>query len=640
MISFQFPVITVPPFRHDAKALRRGARLPLLAALILLSSFGSFGSPTDASDFSTDIRPILTKHCVSCHGAQKQEGGLRLDQRAAAMRGGDTYAPVIVPKSSETSPLWQFVSREDAELKMPPQGPRLDAAELQSLKEWIDAGAEWPAAMADLSEKTKHWSFQPLVRPPVLATQAGHEIDAFVQAKLAEHQLAPNPRADRRTLIRRLSFDLLGLPPSPEEIAAFEADTDPHAWEKLVDRSLASPRFGERAARFWLDTVRFAESDGFETNQPRPNAWRYRDYVINAFNSDLPYDRFVKEQLAGDQLGAGVATGFLVGGAWDRVKSPDPVLTAQQRADELHDMVSTTGSVFLGLTVGCARCHSHKFDPIPQTDYYALKATFEGVMHGEREIESIPSAEKEQRAAQLQEQIAVIDAELREFEPLATLRHTLFIQPVDAERTVPLHPQPSPAIAPGTRRGAAEDPGVGPHWPNLSGGYLYWKLPPKSDAFAWKPKLSGSYRFWVSWGCGHTTHSTDAVYLLDRDGDLKTTADQQELLRANHQRFQDASDEIPALPLWGGLKDGGVLELTPESVVLLRQGEQDSFVTADVVVFQQVAPSSSVEERPALRVPVTRDLNVERFDPMMARHLRFTVLATSGASRALMNWRS
>ena len=586
-----------------------------------------------AADFNTDVRPILVQHCLSCHGSQKQEGGLRLDQRAAAMRGGDSYAPVIVPKSSATSPLFQFVSREDADLKMPPKGPRLSAGEIQTLQEWIDAGAVWPDSLADVGQKSAHWSFQPLVRPPVPG-QAGmpvppHAIDAFVRAKLHEQHLSPNPPADRRTLIRRLSFDLLGVPPSPEEVAAFEADADPVAYEKLVDRYLASPQFGERAARFWLDTVRFAESDGFETNQPRPNAWRYRDYVIDAFNRDLPYDQFVKQQLAGDQLGAGVATGFIVGGAWDRVKSPDPILTAQQRADELHDMVSTTGSVFLGLTVGCARCHSHKFDPIPQTDYYAMKAVFEGVMHGERELEVGRTAESEQRATELQQQLAAIDAQLREFEPLVSLRETLFVKPTDMERTIPLHPQPPPAIAKGTQRGAALDPGVGSHWPNLSAGYLYWKLPPKTDAFGWKPKLSGTYRFWTSWGCGHVAHSTDARYLLDRDGDLKTTDDQREILRANHQRFADESDSIPEQPLWSGLKDAGIVELQPESVVVLRQGEDDKFVAADVAVFQSVPPDAVSEDRPALRVPVTRDLNVDRFAPVSAKHLRFTVLATS-----------
>ena len=594
-------------------------------------------SPAHPADFDTDIRPILQQHCIACHGSKKQEGGLRLDQRAAALRGGENYAPAIVPQSAEKSPLWQFVSREDADLKMPPDGAGLSATEVQLLKDWIDAGAVWPDASADLSEKSAHWSFQPLVRPVCPGNSTGHEIDAFIRARLSEDKLTLNPQADRQTLIRRLSFDLLGLPPTPEEVAAFEADSDPQAWERLVDRYLASPHFGERAARFWLDTVRFAESDGFETNQPRPNAWRYRDYVIKAFNSDLPYDQFIKQQLAGDQLGVGAATGFIVGGAWDRVKSPDPVLTAQQRADELHDMVSTTGSVFLGLTVGCSRCHSHKFDPIPQTDYYALKATFEGVMHGEREIESMRSTESQQRATQLRKEITDVDSQLRQYEPLASLQSAQLIRPTDAERTIPIQPLTKSVLATGMQRGAAQDQGHSPHWPNLSSGFVVWKAAPQTDTFAWKPQLNGTYRFWVSWACGPTTHSTDAVYILDRDGDRNTTEDQKELRRVDQQRFNDGSDEMADLPLWSGFKDAGLVELAPQSVVLLRQGNQESFVTADLAIFQEASPDSPAppEDRPRVRVPVTRDLNLDKCEPVKARHVRFTILATSGSEPCL-----
>jgi hypothetical protein len=233
-----------------------------------------------------------------------------------------------------------------------------------------------------------HWSFVPVRRPALPAiTHADwprNPIDRFILARLEAQGLQLQAEADRRTLIRRLSFDLLGLPPDPEEVDRFVADPDPVAYEKLVERLLASPAYGERWARHWLDVVRFAESHGFEMNQPRPNAWPYRDWVIRSLNADKPYDQFIREQLAGDALGADAATGFLVGGPWDQVKSPDVVLTAQQRADELHDMVSTTASAFLGLTLGCARCHNHKFDPIPQAEYYAVTAIFAGVQHGEQ----------------------------------------------------------------------------------------------------------------------------------------------------------------------------------------------------------------------------------------------------------------
>jgi hypothetical protein len=244
-------------------------------------------------------------------------------------------------------------------------------------------------------------------------------IDNFIRSWLEKEGLKPSPEADRATLIRRLKFDLLGLPPAPEEIDAFVNDPAADAYERLVERYLASPHFGERWARHWLDVVHFAESHGFEMNQPRPNAWPYRDYVIRAFNEDRPYDRFVREQLAGDALGTDEATGFLVAGPWDQVKSPDPALTAQQRADELHDIVSTTGSTFLGLTVGCARCHNHKFDPVSMKDYYGLVAVFAGVQHGERPARSADTDRRRREAEELRRQLAAVIADLEALEPLA-----------------------------------------------------------------------------------------------------------------------------------------------------------------------------------------------------------------------------
>ncbi len=294
------------------------------------------------------------------------------------------------------------------------------------------------AARLLAADATNHWSFQPVVRPALPMAVAGtiNPIDRFIQAKLAEQHLTPAPEADRRTLIRRVSFDLIGLPPTPEEADAFVRDLRPDAYERLVDRLLDSPHFGERWARHWLDVVRFAETHGFEMNNPRPNAWPYRDYVIRAFNDDKPYDQFVREQLAGDVLGADEATGFLVAGAWDQVKSPDEVLTKNQRADELHDMVSVTGSAFLGLTVGCARCHDHKFDPIPQHDYYALKAVFEGVQHGERERRVNENGTREDELKQIRSRLSEIDSALVRFEPLAQ------VGMVDTNRLrAPVHPR-------------------------------------------------------------------------------------------------------------------------------------------------------------------------------------------------------
>jgi len=280
----------------------------------------------------------------------------------------------------------------------------------------IDRAAETqPAGSA-------HWAFQPLrhtAAPNGTEAAPGGGIDAFIVSRLQAAGLQLSPQADRRTLIRRLYFDVIGLPPSPEEVSQFVTNKDSRAYERLVDKLLASPHYGERWARHWLDVVRFAESHGFEMNQPRPNAWPYRDYVIRAFNEDKPYREFVREQIAGDALGADDATGFLVAGPWDQVKSPDPVLTANQRADELHDIVATTSSAFLGVTVGCARCHDHKFDPIPQVDYYAMTAIFQGVQHGERALRTADAAAREKDLAATRQRLGVVEQELERFEQLA-----------------------------------------------------------------------------------------------------------------------------------------------------------------------------------------------------------------------------
>jgi hypothetical protein len=266
-----------------------------------------------------------------------------------------------------------------------------------------------------------HWAFQPVVRPSIPAAKisagAANPVDAFIQARLSESGLTPSSEADRGTLIRRLYLVMLGVPPTPEEVSAFLADLQPRAWERWLDRVLEDPRYGERWGRHWLDVIRFAESNGFETNRERLSAWRFRDYVIDAFNTDKPYDRFIREQIAGDALGVDVATGFLVGGPVDIVKSPDITLTAQQRADEIDDMLGTTGTSFLGLTLGCARCHTHKFDPITHTEYYSMAAIFSGVQHGERPLPSSP--EQAASLAQIEDRIRDLEKRLDVFIPKA-----------------------------------------------------------------------------------------------------------------------------------------------------------------------------------------------------------------------------
>ena len=392
--------------------------------LLALAAFVALGTsaepvpappPRAAVDFARDVRPILAKHCVACHGPDKQRGGLRLDRRADALKGGDS-GKALVPGKSGDSLLLKKISTADASERMPQGGAPLGAADVKTLTAWIVAGAHWPA---EATTEALHWAFKPVTRPPVPGAKYENPIDRFVAKKLNDSGLSLAPEADRRTLIRRLKFDLLGLPPTPEEVEAFVNDKDASAYEKLVDKYLASPHFGERWARHWLDAVRFADSHGFEMNQPRPSAYHYRDYVIKALNDDKPYDRFITEQLAGDTLGADAATGFLVAGPWDQVKSPDAVLTANQRADELHDIIGTTGSTFLGLTVACARCHAHKFDPIPQTDYYQFKAVFAGVQHGERTVRSGDDAARRLRTELLRDKLADIEAKLVALEPLA-----------------------------------------------------------------------------------------------------------------------------------------------------------------------------------------------------------------------------
>jgi hypothetical protein len=385
-----------------------------VCCFFLQSRFGEIAAghsrQTAAVNFERDIRPLLHARCVECHGPEKPKGGLRLDTKTAAMKGGAS-GPAIVPGKSAESELIRRVSSSDPAERMPSKGEPLTAREIALLRAWIDAGAEWPETEKPLSgeakraEKATWWSLQPVARvaPPaptgIPADWSASPIDRFIFAKLTERGLKPNPSADRRSLIRRLSYDLTGLPPSPEEVEAFIKDADPKAYEKLVDRLLASPRYGEQWGRHWLDVVRFGESKGYEQNHIINNLWPYRDYVIRSFNEDKPFNRFIVEQLAGDVIGRGdpaveVGTAFLVCGPYDSVGNQDAVQQQIIRANTLDDLVAATSNTFLGLTVNCARCHNHKFDPIPTEDYYRLRAAFEGVTHGERVL-----ATEEQRKA-------------------------------------------------------------------------------------------------------------------------------------------------------------------------------------------------------------------------------------------------
>ena len=338
--------------------------------------------------FSTDVAPILAKNCAQCHGPAPAMGNLDLRSRDAALKGGQ-HGPAIVPGDSAGSRLYQHLT---GQMKpQMPMGGRLSDPEIAVIKAWIDSGAQWDSPIAAEKSATtaehkftdqqrNYWAFQKVTKPAVPAVGARNPIDAFVAAKLASQNLQPNPPADRITLLRRAYLDLIGLPPSPEETQAFLADNSPAAYEKVVDRLLASPQYGERWGRHWLDLARYADSAGFKADETRPNVWRYRDYVIQSFNEDKPYDRFVKEQIAGDELypddaAARVATGF--DRLWpDESNLANPIL---RRQEILNDITDTVGAVFMGMTYGCARCHDHKFDPILQKDYYRLQAFFANI---------------------------------------------------------------------------------------------------------------------------------------------------------------------------------------------------------------------------------------------------------------------
>ena len=361
-------------------------------------------------DFTREIEPILRDHCFDCHGADEQEGQLRLDRLAGMRLGGDSGEPAIVPSKPEASYLLKLVRHEEDGKEMPPDGS-LSVLKIRLLERWIAQGAVTPQHYGppEAEVELTHWSFQ----PPEVVEASG--IDELIQKRLAASGLTLSPRADRRTLIRRLYLVMLGLPPTPDQVQAFVNDDRDDAWPRLVETVLASPHYGQRWATYWLDLVRFGETHGFETNRERPNAWRYRDWVIQAFNHDLPYDKFIRQQIAGDALGTPIGTSFLVAGPYDLVKGKDPKLGQMQRMNELDDMINTTGTAFLGMTTGCARCHNHKFDPITQRDYYAMQAVFAGVKHSDRDLPLSPEAKR--TAGKLATEIASLKTKLERFLP-------------------------------------------------------------------------------------------------------------------------------------------------------------------------------------------------------------------------------
>jgi mono/diheme cytochrome c family protein len=420
--------------------------VPLLSAVSRSRAGGE-----DASDaarlefFEKNVRPVLVANCQSCHGPDKQKAGLRLDTRDSMMRGGES-GPAVTPGDAE-SLLLAAISYE-SETQMPPKG-KLKEKDIQALTDWVKMGAPWPEVgsvsknakqAASPTAASSHWAFQSVrsAAAPIVGdtTWASGAIDQFILRKLEERGLVPVEPADKRTLLRRVTFDLIGLPPTPAEIDAFLADDSPEAFERVVDRLLAAPQYGERWGRHWLDVARYGE-DQAHTFQARkfPNGYRYRDWVIRALNNDMPYDRFILEQIAGDLLdgpdrdGRLAAVGFFALG---------PHYYGNAIADELDDRVDTLSRGFLALTVSCARCHDHKFDPIPTQDYYSVAGVFSCT-----EYKEIPAAPKEQVEAfeNAQAEIKAKTAEIDAFLTFAAFQGVFVIPKEDVEKLLPTEPK-------------------------------------------------------------------------------------------------------------------------------------------------------------------------------------------------------
>ena len=394
------------------KKLRKSNRVFVVVTVFLLQCGVAIGDGSAQlnSEFESHIRPVLVSKCVKCHGEKKQEGELRLDTREGMLKGGES-GPAIVPGKPDKSLLIEAIRYESIE--MPPDNP-LTSQQVRAFANWIKNDAAWPKAeqlrpFSGITEEDRTWwAFQPIATPSVPNVNSDwprNEIDAFILHRMAEAKLRPSPRADRRTLVRRLYFDLIGLPPSPEEIKQFIDDESPDAWARLVDRLLDDRRYGEHWARYWLDLVRYAESDGWNQDAYRDNIWRYRDYVVDSFNNDIPFPQFVREQIAGDEIPDDdprrlAATGFLRLGIYE-YNQRDARTHWNSIINEITDV---TGDVFLGMGMACAKCHDHKFDPILQEDYFRLRSFFE------------PLIWRDDVVGATQQQIAEYQKELSEWE--------------------------------------------------------------------------------------------------------------------------------------------------------------------------------------------------------------------------------
>ena len=647
-------------------------QVPAMLALVVPSFFGlvafcgfvvgpasaaaddSVAARDSTSKYLSEVKPLLKAKCFACHGPIKQEAGLRLDTVSAMKRGGDS-GPSLDADSPLESILLERVSSDDESDRMPPQGEPMTRDQIAMVEAWLKSGAKGPADEKPQVDPKSHWAFQPL--PPRRQVK-GRSIDYYVGKRLRTAGLHGAEQAGARMLIRRMYLDLQGLPPTPAELDHWTtrfaerggkeksrsdkagARHNRQAVLDLIDELLASPRYGERWAQHWLVIVRYADTHGFEVNTPRPNAWRYRDYVIRAFNADKPYDKFVMEQLAGDTLGADTATGFLVAAAalLPGQIGKDKASMRLARQDSLDEIVVGVGTTFLGLTVGCSRCHDHKFDPISQSDYYSMQAFFAGVDYGDREIRDASYEQRMAEASRLGESIEQVQSRLSSLEPKAFTAATIVLDDDDPERVTTLQKrQGHGENAKGDLRGTRGDKGDKSRVANLSGGrYAWWRSEQGRDLFSWNPKSQGRFRIWVSWGVNReASHVLDARYVLDLDGDLKTNNDQRELASVDQRYFSGTAERpSPNKPAWSGLHDIGVHELTPASRLVLRGGKSQGIVTADTVVLQaEPSASAGLKRLPKLRGPVDAGLTVEAFSPLESRFIRFTSLATNENNR-------
>ena len=385
--------------------------LRFFASTLFLAATATCSTAADKVDFANDVKPIFEEHCIHCHGEDEQESGLRLDRRGIMLLGGDLGQPAIVPGKPEKSFLLDAVKHRDPQAKMPPDEEKLSPKKIATLEAWIKQGANWPGQMKDVARiSSEHWSFQAVERPSIPKGEL-NPVDAFLLSRLKSKGLTFSKPTDPRSLVRRATIVLTGLAPTPKEtddfLAAFKKEPE-QAYRQLIDQLLNSPHFGERWAQHWLDVIRWAETNGSESNLYRKNAWMYRDYVIRSFNEDKPYNQFVREQIAGDSLGSGEAMGFLVAGPHVPAATVGREETAirQARADRMDEIVQTVGASLMAITVGCARCHNHKFDPVTITDYYAMSAVFQDIEFGSRFPEFKASHPRRQAAEKIMKDIA------------------------------------------------------------------------------------------------------------------------------------------------------------------------------------------------------------------------------------------